>query len=113
MYRRFDLNELREIIEEDLKAGEEEYYKERYNISSIAFFKAIVGICDYIIYKELSMLPSNHNKRFEILRNYYSELYEIVDTDFEIYRAAYIFKIHKEDAEKVRKDAWKLYQKIQ
>ncbi|ADT85037.1 hypothetical protein [Thermococcus barophilus] len=39
MYRRFDLNELKEIIEEDLKAGEEEYHKERYNISSIAFLR--------------------------------------------------------------------------
>ena len=112
MHRRFSLKELKEIIEEDLNAGEEEYKKGRYNISSIAFFKAIVGICDYLIYRERGILPSNHTKRFEILRKYYPQLYEIVDTDFEIYRAAYLFKISREDVEKVRKDAWSLYQEI-
>jgi len=112
VYRRFNLEELKEIIEEDLNAGEEEYKQERYNISSIAFFKAVVGICDYLLYREHGILPSNHAKRFELLGRYYPELYEVVDTDFEIYRAAYLFKIRREDAEKVRKDAWRLYQKI-
>ena len=74
MHRRFSLKELKEIIEEDLNAGEEEYKKGRYNISSIAFFKAIVGICDYLIYRERGILPSNHTKRFDILRKYYPQL---------------------------------------
>ena len=74
----FSINVLMEGLlrnaEEFLVSGEENLKNKRFNASVSDFFKAIVILCDYLIYRELKIIPKNHNERFLLLRNYFKEI---------------------------------------
>ena len=69
------------------------------------FFKAIVILCDYLIYKETKITPKSHNERFSLLRSYFKEIYNAVSELFKTYTSSYNLRLGKEDAIKIKKYA--------
>lgn len=69
---------IRRNIQEYIEMGELACKKGKYNAALMLYFKALVGICDYIIKRDLNKEPENHNHRFRILQWYYPNLYRVV-----------------------------------
>lgn len=96
------MEELLKNAEEFLESGEENLKKKRYNASVSDFFKAIVILCDYLIYKEIKSLPKNHNDRFYLLKRYFEKIYSEVSELFVIYTKSYNLRMKEPDAIKLR-----------
>ncbi len=95
------MEELLENVEEFLKSGEENLAKKRYNVAVSDFFKAIVILCDYLIYSEMKIMPKNQNHRFSLLEKYFKEIYIKVSELFKKYTESYNLRLGKEDAIKL------------
>lgn len=91
-----------EVIKQHVLSGIENEKDKRYNAATSSFFKALVGICDVIIYKRLGRLPDNHTERFELLEENYERVYKIVRMLFRTYRDSYTRLISKEEVRRVR-----------
>lgn len=97
--------ELLRNINEFLDSGEENLKKARYNASVSDLFKAIVILCDYLIYNEIKVLPKSHNERFSLLRTYFKDVYKNVSLLFEVYVKSYNLRLGKKEADKIREYA--------
>ena len=61
---------------EDLKANVEEYFQSAEllfkqglnNAAFMMYFKALVAITDYILWRDLRVSPNNHSERFRIVQ---------------------------------------------
>jgi hypothetical protein len=84
------MEELKDNINEFLTSGKENLEKDRHNAAVSDFFKAIVISCDYLIYKEIKILPKNHGQRFSLLEKYFK------------YTESYDLRLKKEDAIKLQ-----------
>jgi uncharacterized protein (UPF0332 family) len=102
------MEELIENADEFLASAEDNLAKGRYNASVSDFFKAIANLCDYSIYKEIKLLPKNHNERFGLLRIHFKEIYEKLSDLFQLYRESYNLRLKKEDALKLKRYAYEL-----
>lgn len=87
--------------QEFLDSGNENLKKQRFNAAVADFFKGIVILCDYFIYKEMKIKPKNHNERFSLLRSYFVDTYQEVSDLFEVYTQSYTLRLTKENAEKL------------
>ena len=96
------MEELLKNIEEFLESGEDNLNKKRFNAAVSDFFKAIVILCDYIIYKEMRLMPKNHSQRFSLLERYFKEIYEKVSELFETYTKSYNLRLEEKDAVKLK-----------
>ena len=105
-------DELLKNADEFLESGEENLKKQRFNASVSDFFKAIVILCDYLIYKEIRVMPKNHNERFSLLRTYFKEIYRKVSELFGEYTKSYNLRLGKETAEIIRSYANELKKSI-
>lgn len=97
--------ELLKNIHEFLDSGEENLKKARYNASVSDFFKAIVILCDYLIYNEIKVIPKSHNERFSLLRTYFKEIYKNVSSLFQVYIKSYNLRLNKKEADSIREYA--------
>jgi len=79
-------------------SGEDNLKKERWNAAVADFFRAISNNCDYLIYKQIKIIPKNHNERFNLLEKYFPKVYKNIRTLFEKYRESYNIRLSKEDA---------------
>jgi len=102
------MDELLKNIEEFLESGEENIRKARFNAAVSDFFKAIVILCDYKIYRDMKIIPKNHNERFSILEKYFSDIYLEISKLFQIYTRSYNLRMTKEDAIKLKNYAYGL-----
>jgi len=102
------MKELIENIKEFLESGEDNLAKERFNAATSDFFKAIAISCDYLLEKEIKIIPKNHAERFSLLNKHFKEIYNKVSELFSAYVRAYNSKINKEDALKLRKYAYRI-----
>ncbi|CAB50422.1 hypothetical protein [Pyrococcus abyssi] len=107
-----NLDDLRANIDEYIEVDEMAFKRGKYNSALIMYFKALVGICDYIIKKELNLEPKNHGERFSILRRYYPDLYRTVDKFFNFYRDAYERRITKREVGELRNEVLRLTDRI-
>ena len=95
------MEELLENVEEFLESGEENLLKKRYNVAVSDFFKAIVILADYLIYREIKVMPKSHNERFSLLNKYFKEIYERVSELFKTYTKSYNLRLNRYEALKV------------
>lgn len=95
------MKELLANAEEFLKSGKEDLEKGRFNVAVSNFFKAIVILCDYLIYKEIKAFPKSHTERFTLLRRYFKNIYEKISELFNLYVRSYNIKLKREDAIKM------------
>jgi len=92
------MEELLRNADEFLDSGEDNLKKGRFNASVSDFFKAIVILCDYLIYKEIKVIPKNHGERFSLLMKYFKDVYSKVSGLFKVYTKSYNLRLNKEDA---------------
>lgn len=97
-----DLGRLKANIREYIDMGELAYKQGKYSAFLMLYFKALVGICDYIIKRDLNKEPENHTHRFRILRQHYPDLYRVVDKFFNFYRDTYQERVRKREVEELR-----------
>jgi hypothetical protein len=96
------MKELLDNVKEFLESGEENLKKERFNAAVSDFFKAIVILCDYIIYRDIKIMPKNHNERFSLLETYFKDIYKNVSEFFKTYTKSYNLRLGKEEATKLK-----------
>ena len=90
-----------ENVQEFLDSGKENYTKKRYNVCVSDYFKAIVIQCDYLIYREIRKYPKNHRERFQLLEQYFLEIYSKVSELFSTYTDSYNNRLGEKDAKKI------------
>jgi hypothetical protein len=100
--------ELLKTADEFLESGIDDLAKQRFNVASSDFFKAIVIFCDYLIYDEVKILPKNHRERFSLLELYFKDIYKKVSSLFKTYTKSYNFRLALEDANKIKEYAYEL-----
>jgi len=99
-------------IDEFLESGKDNIEKKRFNAAVSDFFKGVAVICDLLIYKNIKIIPKNHNDRFSLLRKYFIDIYEEVSELFKLYTKSYNLRLGREDAIKLRDYANELRNKI-
>ncbi len=105
-----------EGIEKDLllnfkdfyNSGNDELEKKRYNPAISSYFKAIVILCDWKIYKERALLPKNHAERFNFLKQYFPKAYQLINPIFKEYRESYNLRIGETAVLKVKENVEKI-----
>jgi len=102
------MKELLKNAEEFLDSAEENLKKKRFNAAVSDFFKAIVILCDYLIYRETRIMPKNHNQRFSLLKSYFNDIYKKVSNLFITYTKSYNLRLGKEEANKLKNYAYEL-----
>ena len=95
------MEDLLKNVEEFLESGRENLSKNRFNAAVSDFFKAIVILCDYLIYKEIRVIPKNHNERFPLLERYFKDIYKKVSGFFGTYTKSYNLRLEKEKADEL------------
>jgi len=96
------MEELLKNVNEFLESGEDNLNKKRFNAAVSDFFKAIVILCDYLIYREIKIMPKNHNQRFSLLERYFKKIYEKVSELFETYTKSYNLRLEEKEAIKLQ-----------
>lgn len=96
------MEELLKNANEFLESGEENFKKKRFNASAPDFFKAIVIFCDYLVYKNMKIMPKNHNERFLLLEKYFPQIYNKVSGLFKIYTQSYNLRLKQNDSIKIK-----------
>ncbi len=96
------MEELLKNAEDFFQSAEDNLKKGRFNPAVADFFKAIVILCDYIIYRDTKILPKNHNQRFSLLRDYFKDIYKNVSELFELYTKSYNFRLKAGDVIKIK-----------
>lgn len=102
------MEELIDNAKEFIDSGEENIIKERFNVAVSDFFKAIVILCDYLIYREIKIIPKNHSERFSTLQKYFKDIYEKVSSFFKTYTKSYNLRLGKKEAEELKNYAHEL-----
>ncbi|MBI4154688.1 hypothetical protein HY498_01215 [Candidatus Woesearchaeota archaeon] len=109
-------NEKKEILEKTAKeyfsAAEDEFKKERYNSAVVLYFKALVSLSDLFLWMNTGKTPSSHTKRFQIAKEKFPEVYNLLDKDFPFYQASYFQIMTKELAEVIKDDAQIMAKKV-
>ena len=90
---------------EFFESGEDNLTKKRYNASVADFFKSIAIFSDYLIYKEIRIIPKNHNHRFNLLKTYFQEIYQNTSKLFQTYIKSYNLNMGKSEAQKLKEYA--------
>ena len=106
------MEELLLNAKEFLDAGNDNLVKKRFNVAVSDFFKCIVNIIDYMLYKEARILPKSHSSRFSLLEKNFPDIFREIEELFEIYRNSYNLRLGNVDAAKVKKIARGLYDDI-
>ena len=109
-------NDKKEVLETTAKeyfdAAEDEFKKERYNSSVVLYFKALVSLIDLFILIQTGKTPSSHTKRFQITKDKFPEVYNLIDKDFPFYQASYFQIMTKELAEVIKDDLQIMAEKV-
>lgn len=96
------IDDLTKNAHEFLDSGEDNLNKQRFNAAATDFFKAIVILCDSLIYNEIRTLPKNHNERFRLLNIHFNDIYHEVSSLFNLYKRSYNLRLTKEDTIKLK-----------
>ncbi len=102
------MEELIKNVDEFLESAEENIKKKRFNASVSDFFKSIVILCDYLIYRDMKIMPKNHSDRFSLLEKYFSDIYNNVSELFKTYTKSYNLRLGENEAVKLKKYAHEL-----
>ncbi|MBI5073229.1 hypothetical protein HZA99_05420 [Candidatus Woesearchaeota archaeon] len=93
---------LKARITEFLEAAKDDEQKKRINAATTMYFKALVEVCDYLLYNKILKLPENHTERYQMLEKFFPELYKITSPLFRIYRKTYSQVIEEGDLGEIK-----------
>lgn len=102
------MDELIANANESIESGEDDLKKNRFNAAVASFFRAIVNLVDYLLYKEIKLMVKNHAERFSLLNKYFPEIHKKVAELFEKYRDSYKKRLSREDALELRRYVYEL-----
>ena len=66
------------------------------------YFKALVHAIDFALFEKIGKIPDSHSERFMILKKESTELYNLVDSLFNLYRKSYRSSVTEEEFEKIK-----------
>lgn len=95
-------NELIATFLEEYEGGISELKKEHCKNAAILLSKAAFALCDMAIFEKLKKLPKNHSERFWILKEYFKDIYKVIDNIFVNYTDAYSKPVLKETCIKIK-----------
>ncbi len=87
------------------ESGKEDLIKERFNSALVLFFKSLISFCDLFLLKKQRKAPSSHNNRFRITKQFFPDVYKLLDKDFPFYVDSYGKIISKTQVEAIKYDA--------
>ena len=88
---------LKARIDEFLDAAKDDEQKKRINAAVTMYFKALVEVCNYLLYNKILKLPEHHTEIYQMLEKFFPELYKIVSPLFKVYRKTYSGIIEEKD----------------
>ena len=94
--------ELLQNVKTFWKSAELVYGARDYTSATILYFKCLFVLLDYILFRVLKKTPKDHTERFRLLKNYFPDLYTVLDKYFQVYRDTYSLTIEKEKCDEVR-----------
>lgn len=80
---------LKSGIEEFLIIGRLSEERKFYRAAVSNYFKALAGLCDFILLRALKKVPSNHNERFNLLRDHKYKAFSVISSLFKSYTDTY------------------------
>jgi len=86
-------------------SASDEFSKGRYNSAVVLYFKALVSFSDLFVLQKTGDTPSSHNDRFNMTRDKFSEVYDLLDKNFPFYQSSYVQIMTRELAEVIKDDA--------
>jgi len=107
------LEELKDNINEYSQSAELLFKQGLNNAAFMMYFKTLVVICDYILWRDLRILPDNHGERFRVLRLRYPDLYEVLSYYFPYYRDTYTKRVDDRILVAIRNDVIRLKEKVE
>ena len=66
------------------------------------YFKALIHAIDLSLFEKIGKIPDSHTERFRILEKENKELYNLVDSLFNLYRKSYRSSVTKEEFNKIK-----------
>lgn len=66
------------------------------------YFKAIFVAYDLLLLKAALKAPKDHTERFQLLRTFFPEEYNLLDRYFSVYRSTYTLLIDEQTAKEIR-----------
>lgn len=98
------LQNFRDFVE----SADRDLANNKYNPAVSNYFKAIVILCDWKIYREIRLLPKNHTERFQFLEIHLKEAYSIISSLFKKYTDSYNIRLTEKDAVLLKENVKKL-----
>jgi uncharacterized protein (UPF0332 family) len=95
-------HELRTNVQTFLKSAELVWQEGDFTSATMLYFKALFVAYDYLLLLRASKAPQDHTERFQLLRRYFPEEYELLDRYFAVYRSTYTSIIDKQTAGEIR-----------
>lgn len=100
-------------IEEYFQSAELLFKQGLNNAAFMMYFKTLVAIADYTLWRDFRVLPDNHRERFRLLRPRYPNLYNVLSHYFPYYRDTYTKRVDDRLLIAVRSDVIGLKEKIE
>ena len=107
------LEELKDNINEYSQSAELLFKQGLNNAAFMMYFKTLVVICDYILWRDLRIFPDNHGERFRVLRLRYPDLYEVLSYYFPYHRDTYTKRVDDRILVAIRNDVIRLKEKVE
>ncbi|GAB6102054.1 hypothetical protein JCM16138_12770 [Thermococcus atlanticus] len=107
------LEDLKDNVEEYFQSAELLFKQGLNNAAFMMYFKTLVAIADYILWRDLKVLPDNHSERFRLLKPRYPDLYNILSYYFPYYRDTYTKRVDDRILVAIRNDVIRLREKIE
>ena len=105
--------EFLEIGKELLRNAKKLFEYGDYTSSSILASKSVFAFVDFILFKKVGLIVSDHKKRFDAVRFNLPDVLPDLEYVFKVYTSAYRMRIAKKDAEEVIKIAEELERKAE
>lgn len=102
------LKELKLNTIEFYESGKDDLEKDRFNSAASDFFKALVTLCDYLIYRKSRTTPENHKERFKITKGNFPTANEVLNCLWEAYIKSHNERLAREETLKIKKGAEKV-----
>lgn len=95
-------DELRRGIKEFILSGKMAENKGLLISASDNYFKALIHAIDLSLFEKIGKVPDSHTERFRILEKENKEMYNLVDSLFNLYRKSYRSFIAKEEFNRIK-----------
>lgn len=97
------LQDLKSNTVEFYKSGKDDLKNKRFNSAASDFFKSLVTLCDYLIYKKSRTTPENHKERFKMTRRNLPTANNVLNDLWETYVKSYNERLTEKEALRIKK----------